>query len=215
MIAIDFKDWHTYHCSLFPAVDGWLTKFPETQRREGEPTQQAVLGAWARVLADVDLKLAKQASDLLAKGQEEFLDRTYDCHPRTVRMIALKLAGSRKKQMAIEGEEVYDCGACRDSGIVEVWVPKLLEWAVDAFDPDDEPPPGTVLSWQRDPRLQDRPKGIPYSCVIACNCARGQSKKKAMRGYVFNPERHVQYDPWKFWEAMDKTRELLAARGGF
>lgn len=221
MIMIDFRSWYAHHTSLFPAVDGWLTKFPDTVRREGEPTQQAVLGAWARILSDVDLKFAKQASDLLAKGQEEFHDRSFDCHPRTVRTIAMKLAGTQRRaqaaqQRSLDGEELFDCGFCRDTGIVEVYVPKFLEWAVEALADVPDPGPGQRLSWQRHPLvLKDRPTGLPFSCAIACTCSRGGPKQKGLRGYVFNAERHIPYDPFKFWEALEKMRGLVATRGGF
>lgn len=219
MIAIDFKDWHAYHQSLFPSVTVWMGKMPEVTGPNGEPSQQAITAAWARILSDVDLKFAKQASDMLAKGQKEFFDRSFDCHPRTVRHIALELAGAKRRsdkaQKTIDGEEIYDCGYCRDTGIVEVYVPKFLEWACDAFQPGESARPGERLAWQRDPRLKERPAGIPFSCSIACTCARGGPKQKGMRGYVFVPERHIVYDPFAFWPALERMRELLAARGGF
>lgn len=220
MIALDFKDWHAYHQSLFPSVTGWMSKLPQVTGPNGEPSQQAITAAWARILSDVDLKFAKQASDLLAKGQEEFHDRSFDCHPRTVRTIAMKLAGTQRRaqaaqQRSLDGEELFDCGFCRDTGIVEVYVPKFLEWAVDAFADVPPPPAGQRLSWQRHPLLKERPTGLPFSCAIACTCSRGGPKQKGLRGYVFNAERHIPYDPFKFWESLEKMRGLLATRGGF
>ena len=203
----DFDEWLAFHFSRFTACAGWLAKFPVTPRHLGDPTQRTVIDGWRETMRPVELKHAKTASQLLAVGEESFPDKGYDCHPSTVRRIAMRHAGAEKqdrKQRIVDGEPVYDCGVCSDSGLVIVWHPTALKFFKEHF---EQEPPEEWMFWWTDTRWRDkRLCGQVYeSCVVLCSCAVGMAKK--IKATHYDKNKHVLFDndPQSALEAFSNT----------
>lgn len=222
MIRIDFDSWLSHHLARFTDAAGWLEKFKEGSSTK--PSREAVVNAWYGILKDVELRHAKEATDLLAAGKEEFSGRSYDDHPKTVRAIAFKVAGiqksKRKQQRTIDGEFVVDCPVCLDSGFVWIYHPSLLKFFRDNF--SEELPPtdanGTVVwNWYwldfRFRFAKDQGEIKAERGVAKCQCASGQGK--SVQCVTFDPEQHVPYGKGDPREALTKLETLLAKRGGF
>lgn len=216
MTNLDFDDWLAFHFSRFTGCASWLAKFPISPRFVGDPTQRSVIDGWREAMRLVELKHAKTASQLLAVGEEQFPDKGYDCHPSTVRRIAMRHAGVEKqdrKQRMVAGEPVYNCGLCRDGGLVVIWHPTALKFFKEEFEPN---PPAEWMFWYTDPRWRDlRRHGQVYeSCVVLCTCDMGMAKKiKATR---YDENKHVLFDsnPQSALEAFSNTPEGGWGLGG-
>lgn len=107
MTSNDFEAWIAYHSAAFPTIGDWLRKHPETVR------------FWEKAFDGIDLRDAKAATDEMASGK---LDepKGYSSHPRVISKRARELAFSRGGQQVIDGQRVFGCGLCADSGYVPV-----------------------------------------------------------------------------------------------
>lgn len=197
MTKLEFDEWLAFHFSRFTGCTGWLGKFPTTPRFTADPTQKSIIDGWREILIPADLKHAKMASQLLAVGEETFPDRGYDCHPSTVRRIAIRMAGveqadQKRKVRIVQGEEVFDCKiGCKDSGILTLWHPTALRFFKDVLADD---PPHNWYGWWNDPRAKElsRRAKLYESCVVLCTCEIGLSKKSSAPRY--DESRHVIWD---------------------
>lgn len=203
----EFDEWLGFHFSRFTGAAGWLGRFPVSPRFVADPTQKSTLDSWRDIMRPTELKHAKTASQLLAVGEESFPDKGYDCHPSTVRRIAMRHAGAEKqdrKQRMVGGEPVYNCGLCRDGGLVIVWHQTALKFFKEEFEAS---PPEEWMFWWTDQRWRDKRRhGQVYeSCVVLCTCESGLAKRfKATR---YNEQRHVLFDndPQAALEAFSNT----------
>jgi len=186
MTKPEFDEWLAFHFSRFTGAASWLGKFPAKSRFVGDPTQMSTMEAWYGIVRACELKFAKEATQLLAIGQEEFSERGFDCHPRCVRAIAMKMGGvataeARREIKFVGNEPVYDCGTCRDSGFVLLWHPSALKFFKKEF--TEQPPrrleKGVLIEdwnlWYFDERWRELGKrGRGYErCVARCTCHRG------------------------------------------
>lgn len=107
MTSNDVVDWIRYHSDAFPSVGDWIGKHPETVK------------FWGKAFDGVDLRDAKAATDEMASGK---LDepKGYSSHPRVISKRARELAFARGGQQVIDGQRVFGCGLCADSGYVPV-----------------------------------------------------------------------------------------------
>lgn len=224
MLPSEFDQWFTYHMAQFTGAVAWLAKFPEVSRSPGDPSQKDVTNAWRNTLRDVELRHAKEATTLLSEGKETFPERGYDCHARTVRAVALKIAGvqkaKRRHQRMIDGNELVDCPLCNDTGFVRIYHPSLLKFFRNTFSPDDPPrrEGDNAEVWMHywlDFRYKLAVKNHEIKCesgVARCTCASGQVKTC---GIAYDSEQHVLFRDGDPREAMNRLETLLAKRGGF
>jgi len=174
MTDSEFNEWFSCHASCFTGLHSWLRKFPATDaeaKQRHQPTQERILQRWFRVLEDVDLADAKEATDRLHSGEEDE-PKGFDKHPGAVRGIARKLrtggasSGREEGPRVVGGVEVVDCVTCQDWGRLWVW------------HPDDM---GRALAGRLGP---------PYrSCHVACTCRAGNRYRRTHR--LFDPKRDL------------------------
>lgn len=215
MTDSEFNDWLKYHFSRFTGAASWLAKFPAISLESGAPTQKSVIDGWRDTLRTSNYEHSKTASHRLAAGEESFLDRGYDCHPMTVRAIAAKLSGQQKsiqkpRWKIVDDEEVFSCGACRDTGIVVLWHPSALRFFKREF---ADSPPEDWTKWFCDPRWRERRRSgqVYESCVVLCNCDRGMLKRSNMPRY--DDSRHVLFGSGDPRKAIDDF--ALTPSGGY
>lgn len=212
----DFDEWLGFHFSRFTGCASWLQKFPSSPRFEGDPTQKSVVDGWREVLSRVELKHCKTATQLLAIGEEDFPERGFDCHARTVRAIAAKLGGDERSQqkpkwrLGPDGEELFDCGICRDTGFVILWHDAALRFFRKEF---SEQPPEAWHDWKSDERWKGyRKRGRVYeTCTAICTCQIGMQKRSSIQRY--DDSRHVLFGDGDPRKAMDDFHETPA--GGY
>lgn len=199
MDAAQFKRWLKNHSARFPGIPDWLAEFKGAG--ELDPSGKDIVEGWFRDLADVAIVDAIWATEEMSKGNLA-LPMGYGETARTVRRYALSRSDSRTahKRRYQNGERLYDCGRCQDRGFVEVWTGKFLAWARETFAGD---PPRDWFRWMRDERAATRPKGIPVSACVRCDCAAGRAKNsEAVR---FDPSRDVVYDPFGLGAAIEAS----------
>lgn len=221
MMRAEFDTWLEYHFARFPADYESLTKFPEVSAKPAQPTQSRVLDAWYSALKEVDLRLAKEATDLLAKGSEEPAKKFGET-ARRVAQVAFKIYGTRQavaKSKIVDGQEVFTCKVgCRDSGLLTIWHPKALMFFLEFFTPAEPPRrEDGVIDWQcwfADVRWrQARREGVYESAAVKCSCPAGV--RKSLEAPVYDPQKHVLYDHGDVKKAITRTEAILSARGGF
>lgn len=88
-------------------------------------------------------------------------------------------------------EPVYTCGACRDTGRVEVWHPATIRFFREEF---AAVPPQSWSQWDRDPRWKEYAGPKYRSVVLTCNCGKGQIERKT-KLVVYDADKHCLFDP--------------------
>lgn len=209
MDSDQFKKWWANHLKRYNAIEAWYMAKPE--RGTGEIAGRVdILQAWFSVLSDVRIDDGIWATEGMFRGDlAQPQGPGFDDHPRAVRRYAMSRAQERAAsgRKSVNGERAYECGACRDRGWREIWIPQFLAWARDAF--ADGPPhdadgkPLTWALWTLDPRAKERPR-FPANAVVACNCQAG--RRKIERGaMMFDETRQVEYDPRGLESALEAS----------
>lgn len=147
----DFQDWLNRHRAAFPSLDSDLERISK-----GGTAVTQVIATWRSVLRDVALPDAIEATMRLARGDDE-PPRRIDDHARVIRAVARRISGGRLRIRSaprmIDGQPVYDCHLCSDTGMRTVWHSR----AVQAMHEGKFGGPGTQ-----------------YTAAVACGCERGQ-----------------------------------------
>jgi hypothetical protein len=154
MNSDEFGEWSRYHKAAFPGLGEWLRRNPET------------LDHWQRALTDVDLEAAKECTDQMLSGEIE-TPRGYSEHVRTVRTRSKELLYAGREESVpsrIDGEQVYSCHLCLDSGYVLVL--------------DPERGGQELLDWARSDRSQPWPASRCTS--VACTCLKGERERERL-----------------------------------
>ena len=143
MTRDEFDDWLEYHCGAFRSISKWLGSL-------GTEEAEKTLGHWFRVLRNIGLDEAKQATERLFAGQEAE-PKSRDKIPAAIRAISKKLrsGGSSRRErrsVYVDGEPVFECNLCEDDGRI---VLLEFEGEEDAF------------------------PGAPYRATYACRCRHG------------------------------------------
>jgi len=155
----EFDDWLAYHCAAFPGVSDWIRKnTPADATEEAKPAVH-----WRRALHDVEILDAKRATDAMLAGELEE-PRGYSSHPRVIRRWCRDYAyGQRRQTTSIptraEGEEVYSCHQCQDSGTIPIVHPYTIQQVRRGVEFGE-------VRW--------------YSCRVACECERGEKWRNAL-----------------------------------
>lgn len=124
MTRDEFFGWFEHHTACFPGVETWLDKV--TSAGDNPPLRSKVLAVWGSILAEVDLDAAKRASLRMAAGEIEE-PKGYDRHPGAIRKECGISRRDRDRQRPwereryVDGQRVYCCATCRDTGLVRVW----------------------------------------------------------------------------------------------
>jgi len=124
MTKDEFNQWFEYHTSRFTSLKG---------RLESES-----LKAWFQCLRSVDFEEACKISDDMFSGVED-PPRWVDSHPRAIRAISNKRQygeanthrehPEKPRERFIDGQQVFDCAKCEDSGWLTAWHPIAVEAA--------------------------------------------------------------------------------------
>lgn len=114
MTKTEFDEWINYHCQAFPKL------------REDFESNLRSLAQWFNALKRVRLKSAKEATDEMLGDGVKFGE-----HVATVKTYAKKHRGIEGEAEAptkryIDGERVYTCIACQDSGHNYVFGPRAM-----------------------------------------------------------------------------------------
>lgn len=122
MTSDEFYDWLEFHKGLFSGFGKWFADLPG----------QAV-ATWSEGLEGVSLAAAKEATREMAFGD---LDepRGYSKHLAAIRRRAREIAGSsrpEKKVKLVDGQVVYDCPYCQDSGLRTIYHPQMVHEVVN------------------------------------------------------------------------------------
>lgn len=117
MTKTEFDEWINYHCQAFPKL------------REDFESNLRSLAQWFNALKRVRLKSAKEATDEMLGDGVKFGE-----HVATVKTYAKKHRGIEGEAEAptkryIDGERVYTCIACQDSGHNYVFSPRAMRLA--------------------------------------------------------------------------------------
>jgi hypothetical protein len=167
----EFREWTKQHSAAFPGIRKWFAEHQET------------VAHWQAAMVDVDLEAARQATCEMLSGDLE-APRGYSEHVRTVRRRAkeLQLFGVRAERdfRRIDGEEVFDCALCRDSGFVLVL---------------DSGTGQALLDWARNGEEGVKPPIKPTS--VACECEAGSTQIDSYRTRKppREPREVARYDP--------------------
>lgn len=146
MTRDEFQKWLDFHHASFPECNTWMLR----QKRFPDDTQQPldIKDAWREALSDCSLEHCKQATRLLLNGEDEFPTPGFSCHPRTVRRIAKRLANETVKAAeaprVVDGERVYNCALCLDTGLATIWHFSALKFFAREF--VNDPPKALSLA---------------------------------------------------------------------
>ena len=150
MTEAEFSQWIGYHGKLFVGFADWW------RRMEPEAVAE-----WMRALSTVGLEPAKTASRELLSGDLE-ADGGYTSHLRTIRTRAQTLCAARGTSTAgpaySDGQEVFSCRICFDSGTVSIWRPEVMADAIAGLTPH------------------------PKTCLAACSCQAGDRFSETNHG---------------------------------
>ncbi len=149
MNEAEFRQWFEDHCRFFPGVAAWLARVPAPATSEG------VLSAWAEILADCSLELAREATRRMASGVLETPLRA-ERHVYVVRDYCRSQAAQKqapKRHFAPGGEEAFRCPMCQDQGTVLIVHPEVVE------------------KLRRGEAIR-----YPYEVAVACSCPAGKAK---------------------------------------
>ena len=147
----EFSEWLDYHAAGFTGLKPWLRKMPADDR-------DGVRDRWQKVLAYVDIDDARAASDEMFESADQ--PRSFDKHPSAIRAIAAKRSSTRTsgddRPRYIDGEEVFRCLDCKDTGSRTIWHRKTVK-VVRA---------GKAIA-----------RGFYYTAACACLCEAGKKWK--------------------------------------
>ena len=157
MLRSEFELWLDHHMATYPSLKTWLAGNTGTAAR------------WARALEDVSLTEAKLATDAMMSGDLE-KPRGWSDHPPVIRKWARQRETvlKRAKSMTfIDGNLVYDCPLCSDTGLVSILHPKMTR------------------DIHEGKRTRERP-GDRLRCAVACSCGAGDlyMRQPDMQRYV-------------------------------
>jgi len=141
----DFKSWVDYHEALFGGFKTWYARL-----------QPVAIQVWAEALEGVTLKSAKAASKAMAIGDLP-APQGFTKHLPTIRerARALDFESTPPKVDYLDGERVYQCGDCADSGYVEIYRPEVVELVMeDSLHESD----------------------AVMTCMAVCGCPRGNGR---------------------------------------
>lgn len=187
MYTNEFNEWLRYHCAAFTGILPWFKKQPDIQETKGH---------WERTLIGIDLKEAKEATDIMMRDENE-IPEGYSLHPSRIRRICR--SGRQRDnsngdgQQYIHGQRVYDCPLCLDKGFVSVW----------HYDTIEQLKSGRPIEWPRDNHGRIARSQIPSdelpvarnSMGILCNCRKGVARKETGGRWRRTPV----YDKDKFY----------------
>lgn len=203
MTPHEFKSWLRDHARLFPGVTKWLK----------DNGQEKV---WYSTLSGMSASLARDASQRLYEEPEQI---GYTKHPAKVLEYA-NAANARSYNTAapqprvVDGEAVYTCYDCEDTGMVSVYRNETIR---------------CELGEAR--KFNGRMTRVPYRCAVKCHCAYGQTlpgqhtydpermckvlpdgpeqRKQAVRGWI------EQYKPPNHDPAFDDWNEAAETEGAY
>jgi hypothetical protein len=164
-----FNDWKNFHCSLFEQARMELADKPRA------------LEEWREALVKVSYEDAMKASRMMLadlKLQPRFASQ----HPGKINELTLAMWKERqmnKKPTYVDGEQVYDCALCLDSGFVSVLDPRWVH-GVQLGKIEIVREEGVNVVWS---------KSLCQRVSFACTCELGQVKKHIGR---FDPQRHYR-----------------------
>jgi hypothetical protein len=190
VIANEVKLWIAHHSRLFPSWGEWYVH----QDAEG---LAAMLAAWTKAFRNVELRDAKEASELMVAGQTERAYRPED-HVGSIITAARVIHSERcesQRPRWIGGEPTYACPLCHDGGTVQIWHGKTLQAARRG----DERLPSLVTS-------------------ICCNCpagdrqARGLNRRDPDGPERYDAQRHLMIGGEEFHIAADANDPSERAR---
>jgi len=171
MNSNEFIEWLGYHSKAYPSLAPWLEK------------SEGTTAIWAKSLRDVSLEAGLAATDAMMAGDIE-KPRGWSDHPQAVRRYAREIKGGgarlpgsfRDAKYDPDGNELFDCPTCNDTGSVSVLHPNMQREAI------------------RGERTRQAP-GSFLSCTAACTCevgdqlARGSDRHRGLPRY--DPDRMV------------------------
>jgi hypothetical protein len=193
MTTDDFNEWLTYHGSRFLGLATWLAK---ATGKEGIPSKQDVLRAWAYTLRDLTLHDAQAASDELYALPDDQLPKGFDRHPIAVRDLAKahkrRFSAPRQGPQRVDGEDTYACLICRDTGVVIVVDPKTV----------------CEIQAGRGADMVAEPAKYPfYTAAVGCTCR--ATIPSQWRGMIYEPGRFfATSDDWGCLSADEEVRAV-------
>ncbi len=115
MTRSEFDEWLVYHIGAFgPSLKKHVSQ-------EGEDTLQH----WFRAVKNLTLAEAKASTDIM-HDDEDSRPRGWSLHPARVKRLALNVSTAQTRgysttQKFVDGELVYDCWKCQDTGRLTVY----------------------------------------------------------------------------------------------
>lgn len=168
MNSNEFRDWMNYHIAAFPNVGAWFND--KDQVPDPRQTQQH----WYNALRFVALDAAKKATDEMS-ANEDLIPQGRADHARRIKRIAAEIASqeyNERKHQKVDGEEVFSCNLCQDTGFVSVYSTVTMEDAAKGY----------PLQWPVDSNGKRRPapdREIPHPIRVrpmgvTCTCDQGE-----------------------------------------
>lgn len=152
----EFNEWLDHHAARFLGLPVFLAKHTGG---DGMPTKEQVLRAWENTLSHLTLDEALRASNELYALPEANQPRGFDRHPVVVRELAMNKRRSQpdrgKRRKIVDGQEVFDCLLCRDTGMVIVVHPKTVN---------------NIIAGDGPAMIQDPQKHPFYTGAVGCDC---------------------------------------------
>jgi hypothetical protein len=164
MTDSEFAQWLVIHKQAFPGVGPWLQK------------NHTTVGHWQAALEDVDFDAAEQATAEMLRGDIDS-PRGYSDHVRAVRQRAKEIryaSCEERRPSRIDGQAVFACSLCLDSGFVLVLDPEQGGQA--------------LLDWARGDRSTPHPSA--KTAVVACSCEIGGEEQQRLRSRR-EPQHHL------------------------
>lgn len=200
MTETEFNDFIEAHCRRF---DGLKVRIAD----------EAMLRDWYEALKWVNADDAEAASKRMF-SEEELRPRAYHEHPPRLRSLASQIKADRlaeadrESMHFVDGERVYNCPSCCDSGFVHnVIAPTYIR----AFQRGE-------VTLERGERQADG-KTIHFaklnpSCVrwtLACHCGKGQARNIPRRFHQDKPkQRMATYKPDYHLQTLARDDDLIA-----
>lgn len=193
----DYREWFKQHAAAFPGIIDWMKK-------QGPEGSVDISKAWKECLSGVGKDDALAATRAMNLGDVSS-PAGFGDHARAVRKVSRKFAFQRKegKQVIreiryVNGERVYDCKFCLDTG----WVMVVNIWR-------NEKTGSRPLSAFWAGITRDLPK-----CAIECSCVRGD-RFKVDTMFVFDPVEAVESRASRFEQWWADGRHLGNRVGAF
>jgi hypothetical protein len=188
----EFDRWIDFHCDCF-------SDFGDSLRKSLGNVD--VLATWRDALKYVSLPDAKEATRRMI-ADEDLQPSGWSKHPSAIRKIVDDIRNQRHasqpKRKFINGEEVYDCGFCKDTGIVTILAPRFVEAVRRGLlkrEPFDVPRTSTMAKKDNWRWGEYRPRGGAVRAgtfAVACCCELGRPVN--FRNAQFDADRHYQGD---------------------